>query len=44
MAMTMIGEIQLAAPREAVWEKLNDPDVLKACIKPRSSRKLLQCP
>jgi len=32
MAMTMNGEIQLAAPREAVWEKLNDPDVLKACI------------
>ncbi|WP_454621240.1 CoxG family protein [Bradyrhizobium cenepequi] len=32
MAMTMTGEIQLAAPREAVWEKLNDPDVLKACI------------
>jgi hypothetical protein len=31
MAMTMTGEIQLAAPREAVWEKLNDPDVLKAC-------------
>lgn len=25
MAMTMIGEIQLAAPREAVWAKLNDP-------------------
>jgi uncharacterized protein len=32
MAMTMTGEIQLAAPREAVWAKLNDPDVLKACI------------
>src|ERR1700757_4006038 len=32
MAMTMTGEIQLAAPREAVWEKLNDPAVLKACI------------
>ena len=32
MAMTMTGEIQLAAPREAVWKKLNDPDVLKACI------------
>jgi uncharacterized protein len=32
MAMTVIGEIQLAAPREAVWEKLNDPDVKKACI------------
>ena len=32
MAMTMNGEIQLAAPREVVWQKLNDPDVLKACI------------
>jgi|ERR1700761_807198 uncharacterized protein len=32
MAMTMTGEIQLAAPRETVWEKFNDPEVLKACI------------
>ena len=32
MAMTMTGEIQLPAPREAVWAKLNDPAVLKACI------------
>lgn len=32
MAMTMTGEIQLAAPKEVVWEKLSDPDVLKACI------------
>src|SRR4029079_19014651 len=32
MAMTMNGEVQLAAPRQAVWDKLNDPDVLKACI------------
>jgi uncharacterized protein len=32
MAMTMTGEIQLAAPREVVWAKLNDPSVLKACI------------
>ncbi|MCP3397166.1 carbon monoxide dehydrogenase subunit G [Bradyrhizobium sp. CCGB20] len=32
MAMTMSGEIQLAASREAVWAKLNDPDVLKVCI------------
>src|SRR3979490_2336617 len=31
-AMTMNGEVQLAAPREAVWTKLNDPEVLKACI------------
>ena len=28
MAMTMNGEVQLAAPREAVWDKLNDPEVL----------------
>jgi carbon monoxide dehydrogenase subunit G len=32
MAMTMTGEIQLAAPREAVWAGLNDPAVLKASI------------
>ena len=32
MAMTMNGEVQLAAPRETVWEKLNDPEVLKSCI------------
>jgi carbon monoxide dehydrogenase subunit G len=32
MAMTMTGEVQLAAAREVVWEKLNDPAVLKACI------------
>ena len=25
MAMTMNGEVQLAAPREAVWAKLNEP-------------------
>ena len=32
MAMTMSGEVPLAAKREAVWAKLNDPAVLKACI------------
>jgi carbon monoxide dehydrogenase subunit G len=32
MAMTMTGEIQLAASREDVWAKLNDPEVLKTCI------------
>lgn len=32
MAMTMTGEVQLAAPRQVVWEKLNDPAILKACI------------
>ena len=32
MAMTMTGEVQLPASREAVWAKLNDPDVLKQCI------------
>ncbi|SDG72904.1 hypothetical protein SAMN05216338_1002246 [Bradyrhizobium sp. Rc2d] len=32
MAMTMNGEIQLAASREAVWAKLNDAAVLKVCI------------
>ena len=32
MAITMNGEVKLAAPRAAVWAKLNDPDVLKQCI------------
>ena len=32
MAMTMSGEQQLAASRETVWAKLNDPETLKACI------------
>lgn len=32
MAMTMTGEVELSAPRETVWAKLNDPAVLKACI------------
>ena len=32
MAMIMNGEVQLPASREAVWAKLNDPRVLKACI------------
>ena len=32
MAMTMSGEVQLPAAREAVWAKLNDADTLKACI------------
>jgi len=32
MAMTMSGEYQLAVARETVWQKLNDPETLKACI------------
>ena len=32
MAMTMNGEVQLPATREAVWAKLNDPEVLKSCV------------
>jgi carbon monoxide dehydrogenase subunit G len=32
MAMTMSGEYQLPVPPQAVWEKLNDPATLKACI------------
>src|SRR5215470_1742504 len=32
MAVTMNGEVQLAAPREVVWAKLNDAGVLKQCI------------
>ena len=32
MAMTMNGEVQLPASRQTVWEKLNDPAVLKQCV------------
>ena len=32
MAMTMSGEVDLPASQEVVWQKLNDPEVLKACI------------
>jgi uncharacterized protein len=32
MAMIMTGEVQLPANRQAVWEKLNDAETLKACI------------
>ena len=32
MAMTMTGEYQLPASQQTVWEKLNDPEILKACI------------
>ena len=37
MAMTMNGEYQLAVPRETVWAKLNDTEILKACIPVASS-------
>lgn len=30
--MDMTGEYRIAAPRETVWEALNDPEVLKDCI------------
>lgn len=32
MAFTMTGEVDLPADRQTVWEKLNDPEVLKASI------------
>jgi carbon monoxide dehydrogenase subunit G len=32
MAMTMTGQVQLPAPKDVVWAKLNDAEVLKACI------------
>lgn len=32
MAMKMQGEVELPASREVVWDKLNDPEVLKVCI------------
>ena len=30
--MDMKGEYRIAAPRERVWDALNDPEVLKQCI------------
>jgi uncharacterized protein len=32
MAMEMEGRVELDAPPSTVWDKLNDPDVLRACI------------
>ena len=32
MALTMTGEVELPASREAVWAMLNDVEVLKSCI------------
>ncbi|MFN3797037.1 MAG: SRPBCC domain-containing protein, partial [Sphingobium yanoikuyae] len=30
--MRMTGEERIAAPRDAVWQALNDPAVLRQCI------------
>lgn len=30
--MELKGEYRIPAPRDTVWEKLNDPDVLRQCI------------
>src|SRR6478609_9229036 len=30
--MDMNGEYQIAAPRQRVWQALNDPEVLRQCI------------
>jgi carbon monoxide dehydrogenase subunit G len=30
--MDMTGEFRIAAPRQRVWEGLNDPEILKQCI------------
>ncbi len=30
--MDMTGEYRIPAPREKVWESLNDPEILKTCI------------
>ena len=30
--MEMNGEERIAAPRQIVWEALNDPEILRACI------------
>lgn len=32
MAMVIEGEQRIEAPRDTVWEALNDPEILKACI------------
>lgn len=32
MSMEMTGEYRIPAPQQRVWEALNDPAVLKACI------------
>jgi len=32
MAMTMTGEVDLPANKQIVWQALNDPEILKACI------------
>lgn len=30
--MKMTGEYRISAPRQAVWDALNDPEILKQCI------------
>ena len=30
--MELSGERKIAAPRQKVWDALNNPEVLKACI------------
>src|SRR6266705_2760574 len=30
--MEMHGELRIPAPRQRVWERLNDPETLKSCI------------
>jgi carbon monoxide dehydrogenase subunit G len=32
VAIALAGEVQLPAARDAVWAKLNDPEVLRTCI------------
>lgn len=32
MALVMKGEVRLAADRNFVWERLNDPETLRTCI------------
>jgi uncharacterized protein len=32
VAIALVGEVQLPAARDAVWAKLNDPEVLRTCI------------
>jgi carbon monoxide dehydrogenase subunit G len=36
--MDMTGEYRIPAPRQAVWDALNDPEVLKASIPDRTGK------
>ena len=41
--MEMTGEFRIPAPRQRVWEGLNDPEVFKA-VHPRAAKRSKKCP